>query len=106
MSMLYKFIEMISIFWEWFWHRTMIGFVTAILIGTIGFIWVILWANNQVRADNNHREFLRRQDICRAQDAWYEQADNYYNLIACHRLDTHELFYVVPETGLALVPAE
>lgn len=51
-----------------------------------------------------HDLFVQRQEICVVHEAWYCHEENYYGLMACRRLDTHERFYVVEETGLVLVP--
>ena len=70
------------------------------------FAGLSIWGSIEGSARARHEEFLRRQDVCATHDGWYEREDNYHGLMACYDLNTHEIFYVVPETGLALVPRE
>jgi hypothetical protein len=93
-------------FLHWFFVDNPFGFVLGLVFITATMISASVWISVGERMAQAHLEFLRRQEVCAVQGGWYEREDNYHGLMACYDLGTHELFYVVPETGLALVPRQ
>jgi hypothetical protein len=82
--------------------------VAGIFVG-LGLTYAIVYAAEHERAAlASHAEYDRywlNHDRCQARSGWYVPSENYYRgLVACRRLDDHSLFYLVPDTGFAVIP--
>jgi hypothetical protein len=91
-------------FFMWIFIGTPIGLF--ILVGIL-MAALIYGFNHEADARIMHAEhdaYVTRQAICRVHHAWYTPSENLGNLVACHRLSNHELFYVVQTTGMEMTP--
>ena len=91
---------------KWFFFDSPFGFGVSIAVAFAVSIFAIAHSSNAGEMHIEHDQFVLRQEICRIHRAWYTPSQNFGNLIACHRLDDHSLFYVFTATGLELVPHE
>jgi len=77
-------------------------YIVFVVVVLGGFFYAMDHAIRSDRMHEQHNAYVNNQQRCEAFSAWYVHSEDYHGLISCHRLDNHEQFYIVPETGLIL----